>query len=56
MDAIMLSLFNSRERESDDWKALFEGADQGFVEFLAERVKESPSTGLIVATWLGARA
>jgi hypothetical protein len=51
MDAIMLSLFNSREREAEDWRAIFEGADQGFVEFRAERVKESPSTGIVVATW-----
>ena len=47
----MLSLFNSKERETDDWKAIFEGADQGFVDFRAERIKESPSTGVIVAAW-----
>jgi hypothetical protein len=51
MDAIMLSLFNSRERETGDWKAIFEGADQGFVDFRAERARESPSTGVIVAVW-----
>ena len=51
MDAIMLSLFNSRERELDDWKELFERADGRFTGFTAERVKENPSTGVLVASW-----
>lgn len=51
MDAIMLSLFNSREREIADWKELFERADSRFVGFKAKRVKESPSTGVVIASW-----
>jgi hypothetical protein len=51
MDAIMLSLFNSREREEGDWKNLFERADERFVSFTANRIKENPSTGIMVAEW-----
>ncbi|KAF2464342.1 putative O-methyltransferase [Lindgomyces ingoldianus] len=53
MDAIMLSLFNSREREVDDWQNLFNQADGRFGGFRATRVKENPSTGIIVAEWTG---
>lgn len=49
----MLTLFNSREREAEDWKTIFEKADIRFMEFNAERIKENPSTGLIVTTWGG---
>lgn len=31
MDMNMLSLFNSRERDSDDWHRLFSNADRRFV-------------------------
>ncbi|ORY18123.1 cercosporin toxin biosynthesis protein [Clohesyomyces aquaticus] len=51
MDAIMLSLFNSRERELSDWKKLFQQADERFGSFNATRVKENPSTAIIVAEW-----
>jgi hypothetical protein len=51
MDAIMLSLFNSRERDEDDWKGVFTAAHGRFVGFEARRIKESPSTGIILAEW-----
>ncbi|KAK2772300.1 hypothetical protein FQN53_004663 [Emmonsiellopsis sp. PD_33] len=53
MDAIMLSLFNSREREEDDWKNLFAITDKRFVSFVASRIKENPSTGVVFAEWSG---
>lgn len=51
MDAIVMSLFNSRERDEADWKSLFDTADQRFGSFVARRIKENPSTGIIVAEW-----
>jgi hypothetical protein len=51
MDAIMLSLFNSRERDEDDWGGLFAKADDRFMRFEARRIKENPSTGIMVAEW-----
>jgi hypothetical protein len=53
MDALMMSLFNSREREVDDWKNIFERAYGDRCLFKATRVKDNPSTGVIVAEWLG---
>jgi len=53
MDAIMLSLCNSREREEQDWKTLFERADANFVNFKATRIKESPASGVFVVEWAG---
>lgn len=53
MDAIMLSLFNSREREEGNWLKLFADADKRFVEVKVERVKANKATGIIVATWTG---
>ncbi|KAF2734829.1 putative O-methyltransferase [Polyplosphaeria fusca] len=53
MDNIMLSLFNSREREVDDWKDLFNRAHGKQWVVSVTRVKENPSTGIIVAEWLG---
>jgi hypothetical protein len=53
MDAIMLSLFNSRERDEADWLELFAEADERFVECEVSRVKENAATGIIVATWAG---
>lgn len=53
MDAIMLSLFNSREREIRDWKGIFESAEERFVNFQAERIQQNPSTGVIMVTWEG---
>jgi hypothetical protein len=51
MDATMLSLFNSREREEADWKALFTLADKRFTSLTASRIKENPSTGIMVGTF-----
>lgn len=51
MDAIMLSLFNSRERDEGDWKGLFEQSDGRFAGFEARRIKQNPSTGVMVAEW-----
>ncbi|KAF2176460.1 putative O-methyltransferase [Zopfia rhizophila CBS 207.26] len=53
MDTIMLSLFNSREREVEDWKSLFERSNKRFGCFAATRIRENPSTGVIVAEWIG---
>jgi hypothetical protein len=53
MDAIMLSLFNSREREESDWLKLFADADERFINCTVQRVKENAATGIIVATWAG---
>lgn len=52
MDAIMMSLFNSRERSIEDWKRLFEAASTSYRNFKATRVKENPSTGVIQVEWL----
>jgi hypothetical protein len=51
MDAIMLSLFNSRERDEDDWRGLFTAAHDRFAGFEARRIKQNPSTGIIIAEW-----
>lgn len=51
MDAIMLSLFNSRERDEDDWRELFALADNRFTGYKATRIKENMSTGIMVAEW-----
>ena len=32
MDMIMLSLFNSRERETEDWQSIFQQADTRFIK------------------------
>jgi hypothetical protein len=52
MDAIMMSLFNSREREIEDWRTIFEAASVNYCGFSATRVKENPSTGVIQVTWV----
>ncbi|KAF2202563.1 S-adenosyl-L-methionine-dependent methyltransferase [Delitschia confertaspora ATCC 74209] len=51
MDAIMLTLFNSQEREEEDWRRLFNEAHEGF-SFTATRVPDNPSTAIIVAEWM----
>ncbi|KAF2710788.1 putative O-methyltransferase [Pleomassaria siparia CBS 279.74] len=51
MDANMMSLFNSRERAIEDWRAIFEAASVKFSGFSATRVKENPSTGVIQLKW-----
>lgn len=53
MDAIMMSLFNSREREADEWKELFKQADERFGDVIVNRIGENGSSGVISATWLG---
>ncbi|KAF2659757.1 putative O-methyltransferase [Lophiostoma macrostomum CBS 122681] len=52
MDAIMLSLFNSRERGADDWKSLFQQANADYGFFSATRIKEGAS-GIIQVEWAG---
>lgn len=53
MDAIMLSLFNSRERDADDWRDLFATADHRFNDISISKIKESPSTCVISVQWNG---
>lgn len=53
MDCIMLSLFNARERDADDWKRLFSAADQRFGGVEISKIKENPSTCVIVVQWKG---
>lgn len=48
----MMSLFNSRERDMEDWKRLFEAASMGYCNFIATRVKENPSTGVVQVEWI----
>lgn len=47
----MLSLFNSREREVDEWEELFKIADSRFSAFTANRVGENGSSGVISVEW-----
>lgn len=51
MDLTMLALFNSRERDEDDWRKLFHLADPRFKFESAKRAKVGDFTGIIVATW-----
>ncbi|EED14270.1 O-methyltransferase, putative [Talaromyces stipitatus ATCC 10500] len=53
MDAIMMSLFNSREREADEWEDLFKRADESFGRIIVNRIGENGSSGVISAEWLG---
>jgi hypothetical protein len=53
MDAIMMSLFNSREREAEEWKELFKQADERFGNVTVNRIGENGSSGVISADWLG---
>ncbi|KAH6679301.1 putative O-methyltransferase [Halenospora varia] len=53
MDLIMLTLFNARERDGDDWKGLVEQADEKFrFESATRQAVDSPS-GVMVVTWTG---
>jgi hypothetical protein len=53
MDLLMLALFNSRERDGDDWKELVEKADPRFrLESAKQQAPDSPS-GIIVVNWEG---
>ncbi|CAG8956540.1 hypothetical protein HYFRA_00003929 [Hymenoscyphus fraxineus] len=53
MDMIMLSLFNSREREEDDWKELVAKTDSRFRFESAERQAQDSASGIIVVSWQG---
>ena len=52
MDMIMMSLFNSREREKQDWEVLFQSADPRFQNFKAWK-PEGSQLGLVEVTWSG---
>lgn len=49
----MLTLFNARERDEDDWKELVEKADPGFKFESAKRQAENSPSGIIVVNWEG---
>ena len=49
-DLVMLSFFNSREREKADWESLFRDADERFQE-IKIWVPEGSSFDIIEATW-----
>ena len=53
MDMIMLSLFNSREREEEDWRSIFQQADTRFTD-IKVWVPEGATLAIIEAT-LGQR-
>jgi hypothetical protein len=53
MDAIMMSLFNSRERGVADWEDLFARAGKGRFDVEVRRVKANMATGVVVAEWQG---
>ncbi|KAI9727461.1 MAG: hypothetical protein M1828_006403 [Chrysothrix sp. TS-e1954] len=50
MDMIMMSVFNSRERETGDWEQLFKSADSRFGDVKCW-MPENSQLGLIEATW-----
>ncbi|KAI9728204.1 MAG: hypothetical protein M1828_004665 [Chrysothrix sp. TS-e1954] len=52
IDMIMISLFNSREREKADWQDLFKSADSRFQHVTMWKPQGS-QLGLIEATWGG---
>ncbi|PQE13898.1 O-methyltransferase protein [Rutstroemia sp. NJR-2017a BBW] len=52
MDMIMFSLFNSRERDADDWDHLFRSADARFGQVKAW-VPEGSRLGIVEAVWEG---
>ncbi|TGO39875.1 hypothetical protein BHYA_0046g00290 [Botrytis hyacinthi] len=52
VDMIMLSLFNSRERDADDWVTLFQAADPRFGKPKAW-IPERSNLGIIEAVWEG---
>lgn len=49
MDMIMLSLFNSREREKEDWQDLFQQADTRFTN-VKVWIPEGATLAIIEAT------
>lgn len=46
----MMTLFNSREREKEDWIELFQQADKGF-QFVETKDAETGTMGVILAVW-----
>lgn len=52
MDMIVLSLFNSREREMEDWVMLFRQADERYIDVKAW-VPEGSSLAIVEALWSG---
>ncbi|KAK6613295.1 hypothetical protein ACHAPC_006483 [Botrytis cinerea] len=50
MDMIMFSLFNSRERDADDWATLFQAADPRFGKPKV-CIPEGSTLGIIEAVW-----
>ena len=50
LDLVMLSFFNSREREKADWEGLFREADERFKE-VRVWTPEGSSFAIIEATW-----
>ena len=49
MDMIMLSLFNSREREKEDWQSIFQQADTRFTN-VQVWIPEGATLAIIEAT------
>jgi hypothetical protein len=49
---IMFSLFNSRERDADDWDHLFRSADTRYGQVKAW-VPEGSRLGIVEAVWQG---
>lgn len=52
MDMTMLTLFNSRERDEEDWRVIFKEADERFGN-IKVWVPEGAILGAIEATWKG---
>ncbi|KAK3172102.1 hypothetical protein OEA41_004187 [Lepraria neglecta] len=50
LDMVMLSFFNSRERERDDWERIFQEVDKRF-RFVGAWVPEGAALGIIEAVW-----
>jgi hypothetical protein len=46
----MMTLFNARERELEDWKDLFRQADKRF-KFISARLPEVGTMSVITAIW-----
>lgn len=49
---VMFGIFNSKERATDDWKALFSAADPRF-KFLGVRQPPDSNLSIIEAVWKG---
>lgn len=52
MDMIMLSLFNSRDREEKEWEMLFGQADARYTNVKAW-IPNNSALAIIEATWSG---